>query len=117
MLMIYDYRATVLLEDSPQRAESFDHAIVADTSDHRGTVLRQSFECVKGCTLSHTSLLSARALTLREISLIAGTTLKAHPVPGIRLMRRTSHSPACSWTVRPPASSHFARCSKRMART
>jgi hypothetical protein len=65
----------------------------------------------KGCTLSHTSLLSARALTLREISLIAGSTLKVHPVPGIRLMRRTSHSPACSWTVWPPASSHFARCS------
>jgi hypothetical protein len=44
---------------------------------------------------------------LREISLIAGSTLKAHPVPGIRLMRRTSHSPACSWTVWPPRIQSF----------
>jgi hypothetical protein len=57
-------------------------------------------------TIAHEPSL-ARALTLREISLIAGTPMKAHPVPGIRLMRRTSHSPACSWTVWPPRIQSF----------
>jgi hypothetical protein len=50
MLMIYDYRVTVSLEDSPQRTDAFDHAIVADTSDNCSAILRHSLECVKGRT-------------------------------------------------------------------
>jgi hypothetical protein len=107
MLMIYDYRVTVSLEDSPQRTDAFDHAIVADTSDNRSAILRHSLECVKGRTLTRACLLSVRALTLREISLITGTALNARPVPGIRLVRRIARPPTGSWTVWPPRIQSF----------
>jgi hypothetical protein len=102
MLMIYDYRVTVRHDDSPQQTDTFDHAIVADTNDHRGTVLRQSLEDVDGCVIVRATLLSARSLTLHELGLLDRTTLKVHPIPGIRLTRRISQPPTGSWTTWSP---------------
>ena len=90
MLMIYDYRVTVRHDDSPQQTDTFDHAIIADTNDHRSTVLRQSLEDVDGCVIVRATLLSVRSLTLHELGLLDRTTLKVRPIPGIRLTRRIS---------------------------
>jgi len=82
MLMIYDYRVTVLHFDSPLQTDVFEHAIVADTTDDRVKVLRQSLECVDGCTVECATLLSARALTVHEMSLLDRSALMVHPIPG-----------------------------------
>lgn len=101
MLMIYDYRITVSHDDALQQTEPFDHAIIADTNDDRGTVLRLSLEDVDGCLITRTILLSARALTFQELRLLDCTTLKVHPVPGIYLTRRTSPVPGDAGTAWP----------------
>jgi hypothetical protein len=102
MSMIYDYRVTVFHDDTPQQTDTFDHAIIAGTNDHRGTVLRRSLEDVDGCAITRATLLSARALTLKELGLLDCTTLKVHPVPGIYLTRRISPAPDDAWTAWPP---------------
>jgi hypothetical protein len=101
--MIYDYRITVSRDETLQQTEPFDHAIIADTNDDRGTVLRRSLEDVDGCVITRAILLSARALTFQELRLLDRTTQKVHPVPGIYLTRRISLAPGdagSAWPLR-----------------
>jgi hypothetical protein len=89
MLMLYDYSLTVVLygEASPH-AETFNHAIIADSAEHRVPLLRRALNEVDGRILRHAVLMAARALTLDEMKHLQRSNLTEHPLAGVFLTRQ-----------------------------
>jgi hypothetical protein len=90
MLMLYTYNVMILVEEwPPSHNYSFDRifSIIADTKDDRRAILENRFDiCGEGSDLIKHVLISARALTLDEISLLETTTRHNRTPPRLYLL-------------------------------
>ena len=69
MLMLYTYRLTIFDKELQQSSDR-DQTIVADTTDDRIALLRESLFDPHKCTLTRHILICARALSIREIAIL-----------------------------------------------
>lgn len=80
MLMLYTYEITVF-DDEFDASYSLTRVIVAETEDDRMELLRHSESCARRSTITRHVLVSARALTVHEVSLLDDAMLTGVRAP------------------------------------